>query len=102
MNNKVLIKLIVPELDATYDLFIPVNERIWKILKLILKAVYSLSGGMLDLEREYLLINKNINKVYANNDIIIETEIRNATEIILLSNTKNNYNPGIRMNIIPK
>ena len=33
MNNKVLIKLIVPEIDEEFDIFIPVNEIIWKIKK---------------------------------------------------------------------
>ena len=36
MKNKVLVRLIVPELDEVYDLFIPVNEVIWKIMKLLI------------------------------------------------------------------
>ena len=34
MKDKVLIKLIVPEIDKTFDLFLPVNELIWKVKKL--------------------------------------------------------------------
>ena len=33
MNNKILIKLIVPDLDNTYDIFIPVNELVWRVKK---------------------------------------------------------------------
>ena len=39
MNNKVLIKLIVPEIDKTFDVFIPVNEIVWKIKKMLIKSI---------------------------------------------------------------
>ena len=85
MNNKVLIKLIVPELDTTYDVFVPVNEVIWKVKKLISKSVADLSGGGLDYKKEYTLINKLTSQPYDNNTVIINTNIRNATELIMLS-----------------
>ncbi|MBQ8192855.1 MAG: hypothetical protein IJZ46_02145 [Bacilli bacterium] len=85
MKNKVLVKLIVPELDSTYDIFIPVNEIIWKVKKLIVKSISDLSGGVLNTNKEYTLINKLTSKSYSNNAIVINTDIRNATELILLS-----------------
>ena len=84
MNNKVLIKIIVPEIDESYDLFIPVNEVVWKIIKLVTKSISDLSGGDLDLEKEYMLINKETSLVYDNNAILIDTDIRNATELIMI------------------
>ena len=84
MNNKVLIKLIVPEIDETFDLFIPVNELIWKIKKLAAKAINDLTGGSLDLEKDYVLINKNNNTIYDNNAVVINTDIRNATELLII------------------
>ena len=39
MKNKVLIKLWIPELDVYYDVFIPVNEVMWKVKILLLKSV---------------------------------------------------------------
>ena len=56
MNNKVLIKLIVPSLDKSYDLFIPVNETIYKIKKLILESLNDIDTNMLNVS--YVLINK--------------------------------------------
>ena len=44
MKNKVLVKLIVQEIDSNFDLFIPVNELIWKIKKLMIKSVSDLTG----------------------------------------------------------
>ncbi len=84
MKNKVLIRLIVPEIDSEYDLFIPVNELIWKIKKLIVKSVSDLSGGVLDPKIESTIINKLTCQVYSNNSVVIDTDIRNGTELILL------------------
>lgn len=85
MKNKVLVKLIVPELDSTFDVFIPVNEVVWKVEKLITKCVYDLSGGSLDINKDYTIINKLTGKTYGNNEIVVNTDIRNATELVLLS-----------------
>ena len=85
MKNKVLIKLIVPELDETFDVFIPVNELVWKIKRIILKAIGDLSNANIDTNIEYVLLNKDNSKVYNNNEIILETDIRNSSELILIS-----------------
>lgn len=85
MKNKVLIKLIVPELAVDYDVFIPVNEVVWKIREMMLKIVCNLSEVNFDVAKDYFLINKNTCKVYSNNEIIVNTDIRNGTELILFS-----------------
>lgn len=85
MNNKVLIKLIVPELETAYDVFIPVNELVWKIKKLIVKCVYDLTEGSFPLNQPYLLINKDSSYIYKNNELIRTNDIRNATELVLIS-----------------
>ena len=87
-NNKVLIKLLVPSLNETYDVYIPVNETVNKVIKLMVKAVSDLSGQLINKDEEYILINLSTSREYKNNEIIIDTEIRNSTELILLS-TKN-------------
>ena len=85
MENKVLIKLIMPELDEEFDIFIPVNELIWKIKKLIIKSISDLSKTDLNIQDEYILINKDNSKIYTNNEILINTDIRNGTELFFIS-----------------
>jgi len=85
MKNKILIKLIVPEIDCSFDVIVPVNEIIWKIEKLILKSVNDLSGGSLDINKNYILFNKSSGLQYKKNSILIDTDIRNATELVLIS-----------------
>lgn len=88
MNNKVLIKIIMPEYDISYDLFIPVNEVIWKLKKLILKSIQDLSGFFVNAKLEYVLINKDNSRIYNSNEIVINTDIRNGTELLLISMKK--------------
>lgn len=84
MTNKVLIKLYVPTLDELYNVFIPVNEIMWKVNKLIVKSVSDLSDGFMPIDKNYALINMKTGKVYNNNEIVINTDIRNSTEIALI------------------
>lgn len=83
MKNKVLIKLLVPELDQSFDVFVPVNEVIWKIKRLMVKSVSDLTGVLIDIKDEYLLINTADGRVYDNNEIILNTNIRNGSKLIL-------------------
>ena len=71
MKNKVLIKLIVPELDETFDIFIPVNELVWKIKRLILKAISDLSNVNIDSNVDYILLNKDNSKINKCFDFIV-------------------------------
>ena len=83
MENKVLIKLIMFDMNECFDIFIPVNEIIWKIKKLIIKSISDITNISLDINNEYILINKDNSKIYDNNEIVINTDIRNGTELIL-------------------
>jgi len=85
MNNKVLIKLIIPEIDESFDIFIPINEILWKVKKMIVKSAGDLILKSLDTNKNYILINKNTLEIYPNNIQISKTDIENGTEIILLS-----------------
>ena len=84
MENKILINVNLPEIELSYDVFIPVNELLWKVKKMIIKAISDLSGINMN-EQEYIIINKDNGYIYGNNQIIIDTDIRNATELYLIS-----------------
>ena len=88
MENKVFVKIILPEFDVSYDAFIPVNEIMWVIKKLLVKALSDVTGIIFDQNKDYILINKDNGKVYNNNDIVIDTDIRNTSELLLVSLSK--------------
>ena len=83
MENKVLIKLTVPSIKESFDLFLPVNEITWKIKKMLIKSISDLSSIALDDNKEYILLNKDNCHIYHNNEIIIDTDIRNGTELLI-------------------
>ena len=83
MENKVLIKLTMPTLNETFDLFLPVNEVIWKIKKMLIKSISDLTGEALDSNKNYVLLNKDTCEIYHNNDLVIDTDIRNGTELFI-------------------
>lgn len=85
MNNKVLVTINVIELGISFDVFIPVNELVWKVKKLVTKSISDLINVQEIFVKDYVLINKDSSEVYSNNSIIINTNIRNGTELLLVS-----------------
>ena len=84
MMNKVLIKLYVPTLGENYDIYIPVNEMVWKFNRLIVKLISDMSNDNFSIDKDYALINIDTGMIYNNNDIIINTDIRNASRLLLV------------------
>ncbi len=80
LDNKVLVNIYILSLDETHEVFIPVNEKIGNISKLLNTTLFD----SIDSERNYMLLNTDTGDVYNNNDLIKNTDIRNGTKLILL------------------
>lgn len=81
MNNKVLVKIILESSSDNYDLFIPVNEYIWRIKKLIVKSLTNKT----DNNDIYILVNADTGQIYDDNLIVLNTDIRNGSELLFLN-----------------
>ena len=46
MKNKVLIELIVPQIDQKYNIYIPINKKVGNIIVLLNKTVSDLTNGV--------------------------------------------------------
>lgn len=84
MKNKVLIRLIVPELDDIYDIFIPVNVRVGTIIKLINKALGEFTSGGFVANNTRRLYNSMTPSFYDYNDLVRNTNIRNGSSVIFM------------------
>ncbi len=84
MNNKVLVELIVPELDQTFSLYLPISKRIGNIILLLNKSLNEMSNGQLEISNTNKLYNRTTGKRYNINDLLYDTDIRNGTQLILL------------------
>lgn len=84
MKNKVLVKVYVPSIDEEYEIYIPTNETINKVLELIIKSVSELSDDNLDLNQKHYLLDPTTSLTYDNSYIIRDTNIKNSKKIILV------------------
>ena len=84
MNNKILIRLIVPEVDECYDIFIPINVRVGTIINLINKTLMELTNGGFEQNNKRKLYNVDNSSAYDINDLVRNTNIRNASNVIFL------------------
>lgn len=79
-DNKVLINLYVLSLGKNYELFLPVNEKVGSVSRLLNTTLFN----SINPDKNYILVNIDNGLVYKNNDIIRNTDIRNGTRLILV------------------
>lgn len=83
MKNKVLVKVIIPDIDESYDIFIPISKKVGEAIILIVKAINQINPDY-NLSDDKILYNRNTGKDYAVNTLIKSTDIRNGTNLILI------------------
>lgn len=82
--NEVLVKLYVPVIDEQYDIWIPLDKDIYTIIMLLTKSVNELTKGYYKPDTMPYLYDRITAKVFDINLKVIETEIRNGTELVML------------------
>lgn len=86
INNKVFIKLLIPEIDKSYDVSLPVNKRIGNIINLLNATISEMSNGELKPSKNNVLYNVRTGEKYMPNTLLLNTNIRNGTILVLLTN----------------
>lgn len=84
MNNKVLIELVVPEIDEIYNLYVPINKKIGNLIILLSKSVQELSNGIFQYDNYTSIYDSTSGDKYPINVLVRETNIRNGSKIILI------------------
>lgn len=79
-DNKLLVNLYVLILDKNFELFVPVDEKVGNIVKLLDKTLLD----MFPTEKKFSLLNIYSGNIYKNNDIVRNTDIQNGTRLILI------------------
>lgn len=85
MKNKVFIKLIVPEIDKSFDIYLPVNKKIGNIINLLNKAINEMSNGEFELSNDNALYNQSTKERYSPDILLLNTDIRNGSVLVLVS-----------------
>lgn len=83
MDYKILIKLFLPELEQSFEMYIPVNRTIGQVIELMNKVVNDITLNVYHIKEGLQLMNRRNNTFYEYNDLIRNTNIRNGTELVM-------------------
>lgn len=84
MKNKVLVELIVPTIESSFDIYLPINKRIGNIITLLNKTIAEFSEGCYEGNNNTALYNRETSEKYDVNALLYNTNIRNGATLILL------------------
>lgn len=84
MTNKVLVSVLVPSLEKSYDVYLPINKRVHNCITMLKKTMFDLSGGTFVSNDSMALYNADTGVIYDMNAFIRNTDIRNDSKVILL------------------
>lgn len=83
MKNKVLVQVVVPDIEESYDIYIPVNRKVGNVIGLLTKAISELTSGVYSISKKTELYNVETGETYLMDTLILDTNIRNGTKLIL-------------------
>lgn len=82
--NKVLVKVYVPKLEKKFEMWLPLNKRLYNIVSLLVKTIDDFSKGYYKPEGTPSLYDKSTAEEYDLNLLLKDTNIRNGTELVLI------------------
>lgn len=82
MEFKVLVTVLVPEIEKNFEIYLPVNKTVGEVLRLINKLINESSSGIYPIKDNIALCNRFTNEIYAFNKFIRDTDIRNGTQLV--------------------
>ena len=82
--NKVLVLVYVPLLEKKYEVWIPINRKVYAAIFLIAKEINRLMENDIPLSANISFYNRMTGNIYDRNLIIKDTDIRNGTELVLI------------------
>ena len=83
MDNKVLVQVIIPDVEISYDVFIPISKRIGNVIQLIIKAINDYGEYYPD-NPHAALYSRETGAMYDINSLVYDTDIRNGSQIVLI------------------
>lgn len=83
-KNKILIRLYVPLIEKSYDLYIPINKKLGTIKRLIENGLVELTDNNYTISKETNFFSKDTGKIYNVNETVRDTDLVNGSKIILI------------------
>lgn len=82
--EKVLVEIFVPVLDRSFDVFIPLQSRMYEVLELIKKAISEMSDGRFIANQNTTICHREDGSILNINLSVYELEIRNGSKLMLI------------------
>lgn len=82
--NKVLVKVFFPRIDKWYEIWIPLNQNVYRIITQLLKGVNELNDDVFQFKDLPMLYNRLTGEYYDLDIMVKDTNIKNGTELILI------------------
>ena len=79
-ENKVLVNLYILSLGMNFEIYIPVNEKVGNISKLINSTMFD----SIDMEKNFTILNVEDGTCYKKNDLVRNTNIKNGTKLLFV------------------
>lgn len=82
--NKMLVKISYPRINQEYEMFIPINKTIAKILILVQKAITEINVDYIPIRKNALLVKKSNGEILSMNEIVKNTSIEQGDILVIL------------------
>lgn len=84
MNNKVLVEISLPASGDKFDVFIPLEMKMYEVLKLVSGALSDLSDGKYKATDETVLCDADTGIIFNINMEIAELGIKTGSRLLLI------------------
>ncbi len=84
MKNKVLVTVKIPEIDESYDVYLPVNRKIGNIITLLINSIKDLNEIEFEDNCNLFLYSSITGEKYDIDKLLYNTDIRNGSIIYLI------------------
>lgn len=83
MEYKVLVNIFVPEIEQSFEFYIPVNKHIEAVIKIINKAIADITFDQYPVKDNLQFCNRRTGQIYDNGYYVRNTDIKNGTQLVL-------------------
>lgn len=82
--NKILVNIVVPYIDNSFDVELPINLEMEEAINLIQKAINELSNNAYVIRDNVKLYDKSTGCVVNNNNIVKFSGLKNGASVMLI------------------
>ena len=82
--NKILIEVSVPFIEKKYDVFVPVNKKVRRVIIQLCEAINELTNGSYIIKNNAILCDKVTGGMYNPDVLIKESGLKNGTKVLLI------------------